>query len=158
MKAFVLYAVILFGAPPAWADDAAVAPGAQAENMQVLPPWVMAECGPTKELKATYDFNGAKALKEKDNQCNLWRNQLHELTAQVESYKRTTMAYQAIIDSFEQTRLADRNHAADLTAQLNQEISEKNKYKYQTNYGWVYGAVGAVIGVVGIAYGLGAAR
>lgn len=156
MRMLSFYVVMFLAVPQAWADDPK--PGDKAQNLLVIPPWVMDMCGDPPQLKATYDFPAAKQLKEKDNLCNLWKSQAQTLTDQVEGYKHTVTAYTQIIENFEQTRAADQAHIQGLTKQLNTEIAEKNKYKYQPSYGWIWGAAGAVLGLVGVAYGMGASK
>jgi hypothetical protein len=154
MRALVLYAVMLLAVPQAWADEPK--PGDKAENMKVLPPWEMQLCTPDNTLRATYDKAGAIDLKKKDNFCDLWRTQMRELTDQVESYKRTEKGYQALIKSFDETRLADQEHIKTLTEQLMEEIEQKNKYKYKPSYGWLWGAAGGVVAAIAIGFGVGA--
>lgn len=148
-----LVAFLTVGWPAVGHGDPPVKVGDQAKNLKVLPPWTMKLC-PTA-LHATYGLEGAKKLKLADNDCALWRTKAGLLDAQTADYRAATGLLKKTIETFKAEAKLDAARNAALTAQLKAEIAEKNKYKYQPNYGWLYISIGAALAVAGIAFGVG---
>ena len=149
-----LVAFFLVGLPAVtYADPLPAKVGDKAKNLKVLPPWTMKLC-PT-ELHATYDAQGALQLKGLDNDCGLWRAKAGVLDAQAADFKASSTLMRAAVETFKKEQALDAARIQVLTKQLKDEIAEKNKYKYQPSYGWLYISIGAALAAVGIAFGVG---
>lgn len=153
MKSCIIaYLIAFFTVLPAAANPP-VKVGDTAKNLKVLPPWTMKLC-PT-ELHATYDAPGALQLKSLDNDCALWRTQANILDAQILDFKVAAGLLKQAIETYKTEQQLDQERIHALTKQLKVEIAEKNKYKYQPRYGWLYISIGAALAVTGIAFGVG---
>lgn len=157
MKLLVAYLIIVFILGPtvvyAQPKSAEVTTGDTAKSMLVLPPWTMRKC-PT-EFFATYDKDGAKLLKLKDNDCHLWNTQQVELTKQVTTKNSTITTLKAVNEEHEKEHKLDDQRIQDLVKQVKEEIAQKNEYKYKPNYNWLYISIGAAVAIAGIAFGAG---
>jgi len=170
-RAIVIYLVIAVASVAAYAQSSkpvigeftigdgtviggsSVAVGDVAKNLKVLPPWTMRKC--PKDFFATYDLPGAKALKLKDNDCELWRVRQIELTAKSAAQDAAIQTLKAVVAQDEAIRQANEKRIAELVTQVKTEIAEKNKYKYQPKHSWIYISIGAAVAAVGIAFGVG---
>lgn len=127
--------------------------GDVAVNLLELPPWTMRQC--PKDFFATYDLEGAKLLKMRDNDCHLWRvKQAHQadiIKAQVLSLQKLQTANQLADDMHK----VSTEHIRFLTDRLKEEISLKNEFKYKPNYNWLYISIGAAVALAGVAFGVG---
>lgn len=153
IKFLITYFIVFFILCPCipYADEVSV--GDQAKNLSVLPPWTMRLCPTT--FYATYNIDEAKKLKETDAACLLWRTKTALLETQSIHYIALVDDLYGIIDTYKEEQKEDIQHIKTLTEQLNKEIAEKNKYKYQPNYNGLYIAIGAAIALVGISFGVG---
>jgi len=128
--------------------------GAQAKNMQVLPPWTIRLCAMDTPM-ATYDINEAKQLKIADSAC--WTAQQKVLLLQKinTDQEASINKLRAIGELQTQMQEIDRKRISDLLKQLNDNIAEKNECKYKPSYKWLYITVGATVAAVGLAFGVG---
>lgn len=129
------------------------AEGDQALNLKIIPPWTMLKC--PKEFYATYTLEGAKELKKTDAACFLWQTRSTLLETQTATYTKVIEDLKKVVGTYEAERIEDEAHIKNLINELNIEIAEKNTYKYQPNYGWLYISIGAALAVAGIAFGVG---
>lgn len=127
--------------------------GDQAQNLKVLPPWTMRKCPQT--FYATYDQDGAKLLKMRDNDCHLWDKQREEMGKQVTAQGAVIKTLREVNEEHTAQHKRDEQRIESLTKQVKEEIAEKNKYKYQPNYNWLYISIGAALAIAGICFGAG---
>jgi hypothetical protein len=147
----LLIATLIAG--PALAQPVPVKVGDKAKNLLVIPPWTMKKC--PKEFHATYTKDGAKLLRMRDNDCNLWRTQKTEQAKQLHGKDLVITKLKAVNESHETSHKLDQSRIKTLTKQLNENIAEKNKYKYKPNYGWLYITIGAAVALAGLCFGVG---
>jgi len=127
--------------------------GDKSKNLKILPSWTMRKC-PT-DFFATYDMAGAKDLKNKDSACALWRTKMRLLEAQVTAQVAVIKSLKEIDGIHNAEHALMETRIQDLITQVKAEIKEKNEYKYQPTYGWLYVSIGAALAVTGLAFGVG---
>ncbi len=117
-------------------------PKDKAKNLKLVPPWTMKLC-PT-DLHAAYDKAGAIKLRALDNDCWRWKGYFDAYFTMKKSYEGMATNLRKIIESHERSRTLDRFRITTLMSQLKKEIEEKNKYKYQPTWGWLWAVAGGV--------------
>jgi len=127
--------------------------GDQASNLRLLPPWTMQKC--PRELRATYTAPEALQLKKLDSQCWMWKGYFEQYHLQMTAWAEVKVSFEAIQKSYEDSQALAANRIVKLTKQLNDTIAEKNKYKYQPTYSWLYISIGAAVALVGLSFGVG---
>jgi hypothetical protein len=147
---FLIGLLIGLLACPVWAEPKV---GDVAQNLKVLPPWTMRQC--QKTFFATYDQEGAKKLKLLDNDCHFWNVKQSAQTKIIEGKDSQIKLLLKTIVSHEAEHALDEKRQAELVKQLKKEIEEKNKYKYQPNFNWLYIAIGAAVAIAGVSFGAG---
>jgi hypothetical protein len=135
--------------------------GDQPKGLQVILPWTIRLCGDAKTATyyGTYTALEALELKKTDADCTLWKEAYPKLIDQVKNYKLIEAGYKTLVESHKVRQANDDKRISELTAQLMTEIAEKNKYKYQPTYGWIWAIVGGGVALIatGFAVGFGVA-
>ena len=160
MKYFIAFlnAVVLVAlcVGPGWAE---VKPGDKAQNMLRLPAWTMDTCGTAKTLKATYEQDGAVALKKADADYDRCLKAEPILKEQLTASNKLTLTQKEIITTFEEEKAMDAKRIQKLITQQKKEIAEKNKYKYKADFNWLGWVISgaALLVAAGFAVGFGVA-
>lgn len=155
IKLLVIYFSVFFTLYPyiLYANEISIEVGDRAKNLRVIPPWTMRLC--PNNFYATYNIEEAKKLKETDALCLLWKTKISLLEAQIVNFTTQVNNLHGIIDTYKEEQTQDNQRIQALLKQLSEEITEKNKYKYQQNYSGLYLAGGAALALIGIALGVG---